>query len=273
VANFGREAGVHLAISYENTNAIDEIRSFLGEPRRDGTTGTIEPLKPVAGVIANGGSWGQQISGANLEYFLGNATLVITQYDIAGTPAATDLFLMFNGFRKSPIITTTANTRSASGSLADTDFKATTMLMGTAGIVGSDKQRVAFILDPNTYNKALELASVKTQDVFSGATLEDGELTRIWGYEVIRSYFMHYRQPSRLAEVTGKVDLDTAGDNTTGAILAVRFDQWLLGYRRRMTIETQRIIDADATQIVALMRLGLAQRDTEASAITYNVGV
>lgn len=54
-------------------------------------------IAPVAGVIAKGGSWGQQISGANLEYFLGNATLVITQYDIAGTPAGVPYPGAWNG--------------------------------------------------------------------------------------------------------------------------------------------------------------------------------
>jgi hypothetical protein len=40
-----------------------------------------------------------------------------------------------------------------------------------------------------------------------------------------------------------------------------------------MTIETTRVAAADATEIVALMRFGLTQRDTEASAISYNITV
>jgi hypothetical protein len=40
-----------------------------------------------------------------------------------------------------------------------------------------------------------------------------------------------------------------------------------------MTIETTRIANADSTEIVAMLRCGLIQRDTEASAITYYVGV
>jgi hypothetical protein len=69
------------------------------------------------------------------------------------------------------------------------------------------------------------------------------------------------------------VDQDTASNNTTGAILAVRFDQWRQAFKRRMTLETTRIANADSWEIVALARLGLAYRDTEASAITYNVGI
>jgi hypothetical protein len=40
-----------------------------------------------------------------------------------------------------------------------------------------------------------------------------------------------------------------------------------------MTIETTRIANADSWEIVALARIGLAYRDSEAAAETYNVGI
>jgi hypothetical protein len=193
--------------------------------------------------------------------------------DIGGTPAATDLFLLFNGFRKSALITTTANSRSASGGLLDTDFLETLKLMGTSGLNAADRTKVSFIIDNNVNWKALTLASIKTQDVFSGATLENGVLMRIWGYPVDVSYFMHFQSAARKANTSGKVDRTTTTNNTTGAILAVRWDQWLLGYKRRMAIKIQDIPDSDASQIIAVARVGLAQRDTESVAETYNVGV
>lgn len=193
--------------------------------------------------------------------------------DIGGTPAATDLFLLFNGFRKSALVTTTANSRSAGGSLVDTDFLATIKLMGAAGLNALDKSKTAFILDLNVGWKALELASVKTKDVFSNATIENGVLTSIWGYPVYVSAFMHFQSAVRKANTAGKVDRTTTANNTTGAFVAVRFDQWLLGYKRRMTLKIQDIPDSDAMQIIATARVGLAQRDTESVAETYNVGV
>lgn len=202
-----------------------------------------------------------------------DATASTNINDIAGTPAATDLFLLFNGFRKSCLVTTTANSRSASGSFVVTDFINTVKLLGTAGMAGYDKRQVSFIVDPNTYWKALELPEVKTRDAFASPTIESGELTSIFGYRLRPSWFMHYIQTDRKANTAGKVDQDTAGNNTTGAILAVRWDHWKLGYRRRMTVETTRFANSDTTEITALMRLGLVQRDTEASAITYNVGI
>lgn len=193
--------------------------------------------------------------------------------DIGGTPAATDLFLLLNGFRKSAIITTAANSRSAGGTLVDTDFLATIKLMGAAGLNALDKTKVGFIVDLNVGWKVLELASIKTKDVFTNATIENGVLVSIWGYPVFTTAFMHFQSAVRKANTAGKVDRTTTANNTTGSILAVRWDQWLLGYKRRMTMKIQDIPDSDASQIIAVARVGLAQRDTEAAAISYNVGV
>ena len=202
-----------------------------------------------------------------------NATASLTNInDIAGTASAADLFMMFDGFRVSPLVTTTANSRSG-GALTAEDYLETLKLMGVAGLNAADVAKVGFIIDPNVYWKSLELEEVKTRDVFVSPTIENGKLVGIWGYELYRSYFMHYKSTVRKANSDGKIDQDTTGNNTTGSILAVRWDQWLLGYRRKMTIETTRIARADTTEIVALSRLGLVQRDEEAAAITYNITV
>jgi hypothetical protein len=147
--------------------------------------------------------------------------------------------------------------------------------MGLAGRNAINKAEVSFITDLHTAWKTLELAEIKTRDTFVSPTIENGVLTNLWGYSVYNSAFMHYANQDATyglkAQTNGLIDLDTAADNVAGAILAVRWDQWQFGMKRRLTIETQRIPQADATQIVALMRFGLTQRDTEASAITYGV--
>ena len=195
---------------------------------------------------------------------------------IAGTPGGTENYLLLNGFRKSCLVTTTANSRSAGGAIADTDFLATLKLMGIAGLNAMASGNTAFIIDANTNWKIMELTSVKTRDVFTNATIENGMLKGIWGYDVLPSFFMGAAwSPAtslRKFNTAGKVDQSSSQANdTTGAILAVRFDQWLLGYKRRLTIKIQDLPDSDASQIVAITRVGLAQRDTEASAISYNV--
>ncbi len=192
--------------------------------------------------------------------------------DIAGTPGGTELFLLWDGFRKSPLVTTTANSRSG-GSLTIEDYKETVKLMGAAGLNALQTQAVTFITDINVAWKTLDLVELKTKDVFHRPTIENGMVTGLYGYEIMASAFMHLGDSDRLANTAGKVDIDTVANNTTGSILAVRWDQWLFGWRRRMTMEVERFADADTNQIVALFRAGLIQRDTEAAAITYNLTI
>lgn len=196
---------------------------------------------------------------------------------IGGTPAATAVYLLMNGFRKSCLITTTANSRSAGGAFAITDFIETVKLMGLGGRNAVDKQAVGFIIDMWTAWASLNLAEVKTRDVFVAPTVENGVLRNVYGYDVYASANMHRANQDATyglkANTAGKTNLTTASANTTGAILAVRWDQWRLGFKRQMTFEIARDAFSDSTAIVASMRVGLVQRDTEASAITYNVAV
>lgn len=196
--------------------------------------------------------------------------------DIGGTPAGTEFWLGLDGYRKLALVTNTANSRDG-GAIDEADFLETIKLMGLGGknAIGSD--RVAFISDLWTYWKVLNLTSVKTRDVNSQATIENGNVTRMWGYDYLPSPFMHDANADATyglkANANGKLDLDTASNNTTGSLLAVRFDQWRPGYRRQMTTETTRIPAADSTEIVALLRFGMVRRDNEASAISYNLTV
>jgi hypothetical protein len=186
--------------------------------------------------------------------------------------AVAQYWTAFDGMRKSALVTTTANSRDA-GAFTASDFTATLKLMGDGGMNALDQNAVEFIIGPNEHWAALNLPEVKTRDVFAMPTLEAGRLTSIYGYRVNVSANIIRATSNRLCLNTGYTDSATPGNNAFGCILAARFDQWRLGWRRRMTIETTRIPSSDATEIVALMRVGLAQRDTEASAVSYNLTV
>ena len=206
----------------------------------------------------------------------GDTTLTATTNinNIGGTPAATAVYTVLNGFRKLALVTNTANSRSA-GTLTVEDYLETLKLMGLGGRNAADKNAVSFITDMHTNWASLQLAELKTTDVNSQATVENGQLTRIWGRAVITSANMHRANQDATyglkANTSGKIDLDTASNNTTGSILAVRWDQWWLGYKRMMNFEIQRVPEADATTIVVNMRVGMINRDNEASAISYGV--
>ncbi len=188
---------------------------------------------------------------------------------IGGAISATATYMLVNGFRKLALVTNTANSRSG-GALGDDDFLETVKLMGTVGI-NADISKCQFILDYPTYWKALQLANVKTKDVWNNATLESGQLRGIWGYPLKPSAFMHYKSAVRMANTAGKVDQTVVANNVCGSILAVRWDQWRLKWKRRMTLETDRWPESDTNQIVAMVRWGLGYRDTEAAAVTYGI--
>lgn len=192
--------------------------------------------------------------------------------DIAGTPAGTEPFTLWDGMRAVALLTSGQN-RSASGGLTEDDYLDTLKLLGVGGINALDPTKCAFIVDINTYWASLKIDSIKTKDINSAATLEKGELTRIWNREVLASAQMHRASSVRKANSAGKVDVDTVANNAYGAILAVRFDQWKFANKRRMTMELTRYARADAYEIVALMRCGLGYRDTTAAGITYYVGI
>lgn len=242
------------AVNYSGELDEDSIIPWISELRRDLVAESAEILEHVVidGDTASGAT-------ANIN-------------DIGGTPAVTDVFLVFDGFRKLALATNTANSRDG-GTLAIGDFLETAKLLGPGGKNAVDKRAFSYIVDLNTHWKSLELAQVLTQDLFSQPTIEDGMLTSIWGSDLIASANMHRASAVFKANAAGKIDLDTPANNTTGSILAVRWDQWRFGYKRMMRIEVERDAISDSNLIVVTMRVGLIYRDNEASAISYNITV
>ncbi len=244
------------AVNYSGELEEDSLIPWIAELRRDLIVEGAEVLEHVVidGDTATGGT-------TNIN-------------DIGGTPGGTEAFLLFDGFRKLALVTNTANSRSA-GTLTIEDYLETIKLMGLGGKNAVEKSRVSYIVDMFTHWKSLELAELKTQDVYSMPTIEEGVLRRVYGYDVLTTDNMHRANQDATyglkANTSGKIDLDTASNNTTGSILAVRWDQWRLGYKRNWTFEVQRDALSDSTVIVGMMRVGMVHRDTEASAISYNV--
>ena len=201
------------------------------------------------------------------------AATISTNINGNETTPTTQAYLVANGFRKLALLGNSSVNARSGGAIDEDDYLETMFLMGTAGLAAADLQKCSFIVDPNVYKASLKLSSLKTQDVWANATLESGVLTKLWGYDVIPSWFMHYMSAKRMTGAAGTIDSTTDTNNTKGAILGVRWDQWKLAYKRRMTMEVTRFANSDSWEIVALARWGLAYRDTEAAAISYNLTV
>lgn len=194
---------------------------------------------------------------------------------IAGTPGGTEYYTLFDGFRKLALVTNTANARNKAGALAAADYLATAQMLGLAGRNALLRQGVSFITDLPTNYASANLTEFKTRDVYLNPTIEGGLLKNVYGFDVIPTPNMHRINQDTTyaykANTAGKIDQGTASNNTTGSILAVRWDQWKLGYKRDMTFEIQRDAISDSTFLVMGMRVGLLYRDTEAASITYGI--
>ena len=117
-----------------------------------------------------------------------------------------------NGARKYALVTGT-NTKRDGGALDENDYRLTLKLFSSA--IRTRKSNIAFIVDPDTHNTSLGILAVKTAELrAAAATIDSGELTNIWGVDVLESGFLP------LADTDGKVT-DTSNVVDTGTILGV----------------------------------------------------
>lgn len=152
--------------------------------------------------------------------------------------------------------------RDAESTFDEVDFLATFKKLPATHRQNRDK--LLFVLDSDTGIAATNIATLKTRDVYSKATLEEGMLTSVWRIGVVESGFMY------LANSAGKIST-TVGNNLYGRLLCFRPDQWASRWKRRLQTEVTYYPRADVTEVVAHMRWGLAYRDANAAAITYNI--
>ena len=120
-----------------------------------------------------------------------------------------------------------------------------------------------FIVDVNTYLASLAIDEVETVDKLGPrASLLTGQLGVLYGHPVIVSEQM------RLADTDGKVT-DAGNVTDTGRILVVNRGQWRIGFRRELSIETERDIQKRQNVMVVSMRIALSERSGSRSSATH----
>jgi phage head maturation protease len=180
-----------------------------------------------------------------------------------GTGLAAPYYLASDGALKFALVPGTGTSRDGGSVLDETDFRLTHKLLPSA--IRTRKAQTVFIVDPDTHSAALEIPALKTDDVRrTNATIQSGVLTDIWGVDVMESGFMP------LANSAGKVP--NAG-GTLGRILCVYVPFFAMGWKRRVTVETDRYPLTGTNVIVAKMRLGFKARGSGAATVSYNFTV
>lgn len=195
-------------------------------------------------------------------------------------PADTKAYLAFDGIRHAALVDNTGNAVNHSG--AAPTFAAVMALRGK--MVDStylfdwghptNNQDLIFVGDPDTVDKLSLLDEVVTVDKFGvGATVLTGQLGRVGPHPLISSL------AAPKTEADGKVST-TAGNNTLGQLGAFNRRGFVVGWRRRTKVETERLPASDQTRIVHSLRLGLGRyapsgsaSSIEAASVLYNISL
>jgi HK97 family phage major capsid protein len=182
-----------------------------------------------------------------------------------GTPAGTDRYLAFNGLRKLPLVTNTANAVDAAGVPTLALLRQARFTMSPA--YAARPTDLAWIVDTGSYAKLLGLSEFLTMEKAGPlATAQTGQIGYMDGAPVIVSAEMS------LAAANGKVST-TGASNVKGTALCVYRPGWFVGYRRRIAVSVDYLPYYDSYQLTATVRLAFAPFDTEAASALYNITV
>ncbi len=190
--------------------------------------------------------------------------------DIAGTPAATDKFLVFNGMRKLGLVTNTDVSTNAQGSAPTLQMirEARFKMQSTLNAYALYPDNLVMFCDPYTYGKILNIDEINVwMNNGREATVNTGQVKALDGVPIFPSSQL------LLANTAGKRDDDTLTNNTTGTIIIAARTGWTLGYRRQVTTSVDFLPYYDSYQFVSTVRLALVNRDTVVASVIYNLDV
>jgi hypothetical protein len=196
-------------------------------------------------------------------------------------PADTKHYLAYDGIRHAALVDNTANAVDVGGTAYTYDhflnIKAKmldyTNLMDWGHPVNPED--LVYVCDPESGDKISALDEVLTVDKYGpGATVLSGELARIAGRHPLVSSIAVPK-----TEADGKVS-NTGANNTLGQTVVFNRRGAVLGWRRRVMVETERLPASDQTRIVYSLRNGFgrfsptgAASGIEWAAVLYNASL
>lgn len=177
--------------------------------------------------------------------------------------------LSVNGLRDYAL----ANSKTSEAtSLNAADFTALMAYIGTNGAYALNPDKLIWILDPAVYRQALLLGETLTADKAGGVgTFQSGRLVQVFGSDVIVS------DRYGLTDTSGYIH-NTTGNNVKGSFLLVRPDRWVVGFGRRVRIESPArdlvSIVTDTQHLIASFRIDFKYHSGGlGAALGYNVTV
>jgi len=204
-----------------------------------------------------------EIAAKNEEMALINGQRTAT-IDTGDAPGSTDVRYAWDGFRYYIEQFTGAKINSA-GTITGTQLVST--MRKAMGELGVDDFRLAHIPSANAYLDMIGIDDVRTADMLGpNATLFRGQLAAIGNAPVV---------PSRYV----RTDLNASGiydgvTETKTESLLVQLDSWIIGDRRKITIEAERHASDDAWELVMFQRLAMVylySTSYNAAVALYNI--
>jgi hypothetical protein len=190
--------------------------------------------------------------------------------DIAGTPAATDKFLIFNGILKNALVTTAGMSLDMGNSkptLASIRLLRSKM-QSALNVYGLRPDDLVMFVDPYTWFTMLSIDEINSWlNNGRNATVNNGMLPNIDGIPVFPS------QEMGLANSAGKIDLDTLSNNAYGRIAMAAKMGWTIGYRRQVQTNVDYLSYYDSYQFTANLRLAFINKDGYASSAAFEINV
>lgn len=180
--------------------------------------------------------------------------------------SAPSRFLVLDGLRHQPLVTTTSDARDA-GTLTIDDINATRALMGPNGVYAANPSDLLIICDLPTRYKFEDLSEVLTVDKFGPlAVVLRGQLGSVKNIPIVAS------QDYSLTDTSGYINA-TGASNTKGSFMIVNRNMLRVGWKRRPRILVGQVPYSDAFYILATARLDLGFFTTGAVAMSYNITV
>jgi HK97 family phage major capsid protein len=180
------------------------------------------------------------------------------------TPPANSRYLAFNGLRKLPLVTNTANKVDMSNA-APTLAKLRETRFTMAAKYSARPSDLAWIVDGGTYAKMLSIAEFLTMDKAGPmATALTGQIGFADGAPVLVSAEMP------LTEADGKIGGAT---NDRGQAVCVYRPGWFVGYRRKIAVSVDYLPYYDSYQLTATVRLAFVNFDTDVVSALFNIAL
>jgi hypothetical protein len=192
-------------------------------------------------------------------------------------PADTKHYLAFDGIRHAGLVDNTNNKSDVGGAITIDEFKSQFGRMLSTTYKHDwghpdDPSDLIYVADPETADAVAFLPEVLTVDKFGqGATILNGQQAKVLGHPLISSIDVSK------TEADGKVST-TGSNNVKGQIVTFNRNGFVVGTRRNVMVETERLPARDQTRIVYSLRAGFgrfsptgAASGIESADVLYNI--